>query len=86
MSELIEALARRLCTLDHRDWDSPYPDHAKLKRYAAEVVRQMEWARRNCAQMNVVEYIGPTTEFPNTRGVKVEGWVPLTLAPDGWTP
>ena len=57
-----------------------------------EIVRQMEWARRECAG-HVTETLPTTTHmvpFPpgsvEIRGVRVPGLVPLTLAPDDWKP
>ncbi len=73
MSDLREELARRL-------WDvacdaDPTPNPGSLEwseevgaALAAEMLRQMEWARRRCAGYTIVSM--DTT--------------PLTLAPDDW--
>ena len=57
---------------------------------ADECIRQMEWARRKCSQLNVVEYFGPRRlddgTWSDARGVHVEGFVPLSLAPEEWKP
>jgi hypothetical protein len=57
-------------------------------RMADEVIRQMEWARRECHHPNVIKYEGPkylsTGEWSEARGVTIDGLVPLTLAPEDW--
>jgi hypothetical protein len=51
---------------------------------ADECIRQMEYARRSGPQQDI-ESILADPDFPDIRGVRVKGWLPLETAPDDWT-